>query len=322
MSKHNKKADDAGIAAGVADDAGTAAESKALPLKAVDMPSHMAAPAPSAGYAPEVAWVSLSDLVVDGRYQRPVTRSGLNTIHRIMWDFRWARFAPCIVTRIAEGRYAIIDGQHRCTAALSLGFERVPCAIVKADAKEAAAIFAAVNGVVTPMSAQMVYKAALFAGEGWAERLQAITAKHGVEILFYPVQRSAQRPLQTMAVGTLRKLLARHGAAKLDQVLATVLDHPQVRTPGFIDARVLAAAAHAVVAGQPMLREATPYSRLGGETSTAPSLPAEPPPGLVVEPNGARVRDLKRMGRTRQEIAALTRLSLAEIERHLTGDPS
>ncbi|MFT3673525.1 ParB N-terminal domain-containing protein [Aestuariivirga sp.] len=41
---------------------------------------------------------------------------------------------------------ASINGQHRAAAALSLGYERVPCAIVDAQAEEAASVFAAVNG--------------------------------------------------------------------------------------------------------------------------------------------------------------------------------
>lgn len=59
------------------------------------------------------------------------------------------QFAPIIGAPIEGGQWAIVDGQHRTTAAVLRGIEKVPCQVVQADRIQQAAAFAAVNGSVT-----------------------------------------------------------------------------------------------------------------------------------------------------------------------------
>ncbi|MFN3868998.1 MAG: ParB N-terminal domain-containing protein, partial [Hyphomicrobiaceae bacterium] len=97
--------------------------------------------APSAvlGERAELCMLPLDRLVVDESYQRPITGKGRLNINRIVAKFDWRKFAPLVVTEVDGGRYAIIDGQHRATAALMHpDVHLVPCMVVKASVAEAA----------------------------------------------------------------------------------------------------------------------------------------------------------------------------------------
>lgn len=87
------------------------------------------------GPAPKLEWIDISDLVVDDSYQRPIARAGKTNIARIVSNFRWCYFAAVVVSPIEGGKYAIVDGQHRVTAAAILGITSVPCQLILADRK-------------------------------------------------------------------------------------------------------------------------------------------------------------------------------------------
>jgi hypothetical protein len=64
----------------------------------------------------------------------------------------WAKFSPVIVAPVEGGMFSIIDGQHRATAAMLRGIEKVPCEIVHIDRARQAEAFAAINGNITRVS--------------------------------------------------------------------------------------------------------------------------------------------------------------------------
>ena len=151
-------------------------------------------------------WLPIAKLVVDEAYQRPISRSGLKNIEKIALGFRWSRFSPVIVTKIlGQDLWAIIDGQHRTHAALALGYQQVPCYIVLAAGADAAQIFAAVNGNITPISLPALYKAALAAEEPWALGIKTACAAAGIKVLMSNASVSRRQPYDTLAVGTLRR---------------------------------------------------------------------------------------------------------------------
>lgn len=160
------------------------------------------------GRPPHLGWLAISTLRTNPAYQRPISAKGRDTIAKIVAGFSWGRFSPLIVRQVpgSDPLYEIIDGQHRATAALSIGYERVPAMIVQASDEEAARIFASVNGTVTPMSPLAVYKAALAGGEQWALDIKAAAEAAGCKILRYPVPFSQQKPFQTQSIGTIRKV--------------------------------------------------------------------------------------------------------------------
>jgi hypothetical protein len=113
----------------------------------------------SPGPAPMLTWLPIEKLVVDDSYQRPMGSLAWRHIIKIAGEFDWSKFAPVIVAPVEGGFYAIIDGQHRTTAAFLREIKEVPCHIVQADRAKQAAAFAAVNSKVTRLSSNHVFHA-------------------------------------------------------------------------------------------------------------------------------------------------------------------
>ena len=172
--------------------------------------------------APVLDWIRIDQLVVDDRYQRPLTRAGWQTIRRIAEDFRWTRFSPVLVAPLPGGLWAIIDGQHRTHAAAICGQEKVPCMSVHMDTAEQAQAFAGVNGTVTRITVHHVYKAALAAGEPWAERSHLAVDAAGCTLMTYNKTTAEKRCGEVFCIGLIRHLVtAGHGAA-VTSVLRTL----------------------------------------------------------------------------------------------------
>jgi ParB-like nuclease domain len=85
------------------------------------------------GPAPFLEWIETDKLVVDVTYQREIGRRGATNVNQIAENLDWSKFAPVIVAPVEGGQFAIVDGQHRTTAAILLGQEKVPCQVVQAD---------------------------------------------------------------------------------------------------------------------------------------------------------------------------------------------
>ncbi len=96
-----------------------------LSTEAFATPQSELAPGP----APVLLWIEIQNFVVDTEYQREIGKRGRQNIRLIAENFDWSKFAPIIVAPIEGGLYAIVDGQHRTTAAMIRGFEKVPCQI-------------------------------------------------------------------------------------------------------------------------------------------------------------------------------------------------
>lgn len=105
------------------------------------------APEPS-GNRGRLEEIAISRLGVDTTYQREMGTTSMKNILRICNGFSWTKFLPVIVVPHEDG-FAIVDGQHRVTAAATLGITSVPCYVLEASYIEAAAAFAAINGQTT-----------------------------------------------------------------------------------------------------------------------------------------------------------------------------
>src|ERR1700693_5195445 len=97
-------------------------------------------------------WLKITDLVVDPAYQRPIVGKGRRNVDRIARAFSWSCFAPVVVSPVEGGKFAIIDGQHRTTAAALVGFDSVPCQVVIAAREEQGADLQVTNSVRSPIS--------------------------------------------------------------------------------------------------------------------------------------------------------------------------
>lgn len=188
-------------------------------------PSAFAKPvsAPDPGPAPMLQWIPVSDLVVDQTYQRNIRGAGKSNVRKIAANFRWSCFAPVVVSPVNGGKFAIVDGQHRTTAAALIGIDMVPCQVIVATAAEQALAFKEINGATTAMSRQAIHAAALAAGDADALALEDVARRSEVTILRYPIATNLQDvPGQTMSVGCLDQCLRQYGRDTLVTALQCV----------------------------------------------------------------------------------------------------
>ena len=162
---------------------------------------------PSSGFAPGPApvlnWIDIEKLTVDDQYQRGIGRRGAINISQIAEHFDWSKFAPVIVAPVEGGLFAIVDGQHRTTAAMLRGLTSVPCQLVQADRAQQAAAYAAVNGNVTKTTHTQLFHARLAAGDEKANAIAAICSAAEVKVIRTNTAQSNMKVGQTSAVGAV-----------------------------------------------------------------------------------------------------------------------
>ena len=179
--------------------------------------------APDDTPAPELRWLPIASLRIDDTYQRAITKAGRASIAKIAAGFDWRFFAPVVVSPVEGGLFAIVDGQHRATAAALIGKTEAPCSIVLADRRTQARAFSAVNGNVTRMSALAVFRARVGAGDPEACELMQLCESVGVRILAYPNPVAKMRNGDCTAPAVLVQAKRRFGAAILRQALAAIM---------------------------------------------------------------------------------------------------
>ena len=173
------------------------------------------------GPAPMLSWLEIGLLVVDPTYQRSIGRRGAVNVKNIAENFDWSKFAPVIVAPVEGGKFAIVDGQHRTTAALLRGLDKVPCQVVQADRAQQAAAFSAVNGSVTKTTAHQLFHARLAAGDDQTVKLAEVCSAAGVEIVPQNPTSGAAKG-QTQAVGCLSRCLRDYGRDTLITALQCI----------------------------------------------------------------------------------------------------
>lgn len=175
------------------------------------------------GAKSRLEWLQIHLLVVDDRYQRSIAHGGRANVIRILTRFDWSKFAPVVVTPVEDGFYAIIDGQHRATAALMHpAISSVPCMVVDVTPDEAAACFAAINGQVTAITRTQIHHARVTAGDADAVGLQDALRAADVRVMKYKTPQIAYAPGDTLAIGALEKCFARYGRDTLVTALQSV----------------------------------------------------------------------------------------------------
>jgi hypothetical protein len=183
------------------------------------------------GERPELQWLKIDRLRIDPNYQREIGRRGADNIVAIAPKFKWAKFTPVVVAPIGEGLFAIIDGQHRTTAASACGFESVPCVIIQVDGAEQADAFVAINANVTAMSPLQLHAARLAAGNSDAAELTEVCREADVTICRYPVPANKMKPGETLAVGMLQTC-SPSSAARSSSPRCAASPRPAAAIPG------------------------------------------------------------------------------------------
>jgi len=208
----------------------------------------------SPGPAPFLEWIDVDKLVVDVTYQREIGRRGALNVNQIAENFDWSKFAPVIVAPVEGGHFAIVDRQHRTTAAILRSQEKVPCQVVQADRAKPAAAYAAVTGNITKTTAQQLYHAKLAAKDTHALALADVCAAAGVEILRKNLIRSDVKVGQTHAVTALSRCLTLYGRDTLITALQCITQTADGNA-GFVRATIVEALCE-VLHQSPAWREA------------------------------------------------------------------
>lgn len=176
----------------------------------------------SPGPAPSLHWLPIKSLVVDHTYQREIGKKGRANVRLIAESFDWSKFAPVIVAAVEGGRYAIVDGQHRTTAAALRGIESVPCQLIIADQSKQAQAFAAVNGAITKTTPQQLFHAKLTARDEASLEIQEVCQIAGVFIARASKASARHQVGETQAVGVLARCLSRYGRDTLITALQCI----------------------------------------------------------------------------------------------------
>lgn len=193
-------------------------------------------PPSSLGRAPKLEWIAIRDLVIDPEYQREITDQGRKNVRAIASCFNWSMFAPVVVAPAGGSKFAIVDGQHRTTAAALCGVDKVPCAIIEGARAAQAAAFKAINGNVTKLSSMQLHHAAVAAGDARAAAIARVCAAAGVTILRYPKAWNIIGAGETMAPAVIARTIARVGAAVTTLGLTCIV---ATSVPGSLRAHVI-----------------------------------------------------------------------------------
>ena len=159
------------------------------------------------GPPPVLDFVAIDRLRIDERYQRAIERRGWQNIEKIADNFDWAKFSPLIVSRRSDGTFAIIDGQHRAHAAALCAVQQVPALISELTPQQEASAFSWINGSVTALTPNQIFKAALAAFEPWAVQSDAVVKSAGCRLMPYNSSAHDKEPGQVYCIGAVRSFV-------------------------------------------------------------------------------------------------------------------
>jgi hypothetical protein len=221
-----------------------------LSTKSFTRPETEFAPGP----APQLQWLETEKLLVDPTYQRDIGKRGSQNIRQIAENFDWSKFAPVIVAPVEGGLFAIVDGQHRTTAAMLRDILSVPCQVVQADRAKQAEAYAAVNGNVTKTTPQQLFHARLAAQDPKALEIAEICAAGFVEIVRRNVPLSDMKRGHTQAIGAITRCLDFYGRETLITALQCITQTSD-GNPGFVRPTIIEALCE-VLKSNPQWRDA------------------------------------------------------------------
>lgn len=167
------------------------------------------------GARPTLEWVDVDHIDVDKNYQRDI-KNGL--VARILAKFSWRKFGAICLTLKPDGRYNVVEGQHRWTAAkLHPHITSVPAVIVDASSMASEAeSFLAINRDRVAVTAIEQYWAGLAAGNVDDMAVAEVLKAAGCDVV---PESGHYRPHLTNAVGALSRAIKRYGAGSTRRAL-------------------------------------------------------------------------------------------------------
>lgn len=120
----------------------------------------------------------------------------------------------------ADGRYHVVDGQHRLHALVLLGYETWPAEILlEGNEAEEAAVFVGRNRDSRRLSTLAAWRARRVAGDPVVIGVEAVLADLGLSVARYITTRGQRNSREVMAVGTLEKIYVSYGDRVLEDTL-------------------------------------------------------------------------------------------------------
>lgn len=191
---------------------------------------------PVEGAVGDLEMIAIDRLRVDGTYQRNFSQGSVRNVRRIAKAFSWSKFLPVIVVKIEKGElYAIVDGQHRTTAAAMLKVHSVPCYVLQCSHEEAAGAFAAINGNVTPMAPVDLWFARIAARDPAALRVKRCLDAASVTVTR---KKDGHAVGETRSINVLIRAVERYGEALLTTILQCITETGD-GNPGLINGAIV-----------------------------------------------------------------------------------
>lgn len=174
------------------------------------------------GSPPTLEWRAVGELQIDPTYQRSIDTGPSQALIRkiaMFWD--WGLCQPLAVSRRPSGALAVVDGQHRVSAAKLRGdIPHLPCVITSyPNAGDEAAAFVALNQMRRPLSALDLFKAAVAAEDKESLLILDCLTSAGLSLAPHS-NHTAWKPGMVANIGGLRRVLQRDGG---EQVIRTAL---------------------------------------------------------------------------------------------------
>jgi len=181
---------------------------------------------PPSGSPPSIEWIHRNMLSVDAAYQRSTdNETSRKLIASIAARFDWRLCAPLVVSRRADDRLVIIDGQHRWMAVCRRDdIPHLPCCVFKyANIEEEARMFIVANRARKPISRLDDYYAALAAADEDAQEIRELVDSAGLRIA-RSTAATAWKPGEIAFTSAIAAAIRRHGAAIVSAALTNLAD--------------------------------------------------------------------------------------------------
>lgn len=170
------------------------------------------------GERPTLEWVKVDQIDVDGNYQREIKP---RLVDKILQKFSWAKFGAIVLSRQPNGRFNVVEGQHRWKAAvLHPGIDEVPAVIVEhAELAGEAESFLAINRDRMSVTSIEQYWAGLTAGDDTAIAISKVLQQAGCDVV---PSAGAYKPNLTNSISAIDRCLKRYGHGATRRALLVI----------------------------------------------------------------------------------------------------
>jgi hypothetical protein len=170
------------------------------------------------GTRPQLEWIAIAAVFVDNNYQRALKPT---LVDKILRRFSWAKFGAIVVSHQPDGRYSVVEGQHRLKAAeLHPEIAEVPAVVVShEDVAGEAQSFLAINRDRMAVTSVEQYWAGLTAGDETALAVSKVLHSAGCDVV---PETGHYRPNLTNSIGAVERCLKRYGDGATRRALLVI----------------------------------------------------------------------------------------------------